>query len=177
MALADDAFCIQCGERLEPAHSFCPSCGSPRWSPPPQPAPGQPPPPPSPPPRAVPTQAPRALPWIFAAGAILSLVSAAQAAAVLASGAGRAQLAQQLVAGGMSPVSPSLVVAFATGQLVFYLLAAGLHALAYYGLRARTRWGWLAALLLAGLWSLVLVGIPMLFVLLRRSTRHAYGID
>jgi hypothetical protein len=173
----DPSFCIQCGQRLESAHRFCPGCGSPRWSPPPQSEPGLPPVPAAPPPAAVPAQPPRALPWIFAAGAILALVSAAQAAAVLASGAGRAQLAQQLASGGMSPVNDRLVVAFAGGQLLFYVLAAGLHALAYYGLRSRRRWGWLAALLLAGLWSLVLIGIPLLYVLLRPSTRRAYGID
>jgi hypothetical protein len=173
----DQVFCIQCGERLEAAHRFCPGCGSPRWTPPPEAEPGPIAAPSAPLPASIPAHVPRALPWIYAAGAILALVSAAQAAAVLASGVGRAQLAQQLAAGGVSPATNSLVVAFAGGQLAFYLLAGGLHALAYYGLRARRRWGWLVALLLAGLWSLLLVGIPVLYVLLKPATRRAYGID
>lgn len=179
---ADAPFCIECGERLEQAHRFCPTCGARRWLPAPEPetmsarapvgaawAPSA---------AAAPAGSPpRALPWFFAGGAVLWLISAAQAAAMVASGAGRAQMAQQLVAGGITRVGEASVVALGAGQLAFCLVAAGFHGVAFYGLRDRRRWGWLAALLLAGLWSLVLVGIPLLVVLLRPATRRAYGID
>ena len=40
----------------------------------------------------------------------------------------------------------------------------------------RKPWGWIAAVIVAAAWSLLLVGIPMLILLSRTSTRHAYGI-
>jgi hypothetical protein len=180
---ADAPFCIECGERLEQTHRFCPACGARRWRPEPEAAPA--PAGVSPGPAWAPGIArpagtgkpPRALPWFFAGGAVLWLISAAQAAAMVASSTGRAQMAQQLAAGGMTRVSDASVVALGAGQLAFCVLAAGFHAVAFYGLRARRRWGWLAAVLLAGLWSLVLVGIPLLVILLRPATRRAYGID
>jgi biotin transporter BioY len=63
------------------------------------------------------------------------------------------------------------------GALLLAIVAAAIHGLAFYGLRGRKRWGWAAAVLVAGLWSLVLVGIPFLYVLLKRSTRRAYGLE
>jgi hypothetical protein len=51
-----------------------------------------------------------------------------------------------------------------------------LHATAYFGLRRRQPWGWIVAVIVAAAWSLVLVGIPVLLVLVRSSTRRAYEI-
>jgi biotin transporter BioY len=62
-------------------------------------------------------------------------------------------------------------------MLLVGLVIAALHAIAFYGLRDRKRWGWVAAVLVAGAWSLVLVGIPVLAILLRPSTRRAYGVS
>jgi hypothetical protein len=51
-----------------------------------------------------------------------------------------------------------------------------LHATAYFGLKKLRLWGWIAALVVAVAWSLVLVGIPVLVVLLQRPTRQAFGM-
>ncbi|HYL08958.1 MAG TPA: hypothetical protein VEU76_10430 [Candidatus Udaeobacter sp.] len=59
---------------------------------------------------------------------------------------------------------------------VFEAGAAALHACAFYGLRRFRPWGWVAAVITAVAWSLVLVGIPVLVFLLQRPTREAYGI-
>jgi biotin transporter BioY len=56
------------------------------------------------------------------------------------------------------------------------IVAAALHATAYFGLRARKPWGWIAAVIVAAAWSLLLIGIPVLVLLIRSNTRHAYGI-
>jgi len=37
-------------------------------------------------------------------------------------------------------------------------------------------WGWITAVIVSSGWSLVIVGIPILVLLLRRSTREAYGL-
>ena len=62
--------------------------------------------------------------------------------------------------------------------LVFFFVvaAACLHATAYFGLRKHRPWGWIAAVIVAAAWSLILLGIPVLYVLVRTSTRRAYGI-
>jgi hypothetical protein len=52
-----------------------------------------------------------------------------------------------------------------------------LHGIAYYGLKRLRVWGWIAAVIVAGAWSLVVVGIPVLVFLLRRQTRQAYGVS
>jgi hypothetical protein len=44
-------------------------------------------------------------------------------------------------------------------------------------LRTRKPWGWIMAVIVSAAWSLVLVGIPLLVFLLRRTTRAAYGIS
>ena len=36
--------------------------------------------------------------------------------------------------------------------------------------------GWVVAVLLAALWSLLLVGIPTLYLLMRPATRRAFGV-
>jgi len=58
----------------------------------------------------------------------------------------------------------------------FVIAAAFLHGIAYFGLRARKPWGWIAAVIMAAAWSLILIGIPVLVVLIRSSPRHAYGV-
>lgn len=183
------AHCISCGLVLQAEHRFCPRCGAPRWYYPPAPytaaqtaPPTSPPGPPGPGVQAaaapvLPIRPSRLLPWFYAGAAVLWLISATQATALVISRAGRAQLAQQIDAGGLGPATQGGVLALGLAQVLFFVAAACLHAIAFYGLRARRRWGWLTAVLLAGLWSLVLVGIPLLVVLLRPSTRRFYGID
>jgi hypothetical protein len=167
-----DGFCINCGERLAPEHRFCWACGAERWQPP------------AGPPAAVapdasaPVTPVGGLVWIFAAGAVLWLISLAQTAGVLAASPTRAQLLDQLSkAGYHGQTAVTIAVVEGVGMLLFGLVVAGLHAAAFYGLRDRKRWGWVAAVLVAGAWSLVLVGIPVLAILLRPSTRRAYGVS
>jgi hypothetical protein len=177
-------FCINCGERLAPEHRFCWACGAARWEPPAAAiadgtgAPS--------PPQArgaaaatLPTTpVAGALLWIFAGGAVLWLVSLAQTAGVLAASPTRAQLLDQLgKAGYHGQTAITIAVVEGAGMLLVGLVIAALHGAAFYGLRARRRWGWVAAVLVAGAWSLVLVGIPMLAILLRSSTRRAYGVS
>jgi hypothetical protein len=127
-------------------------------------------------PKVAPPAGLRWLPFIFGAGAIFWLVQLAQFAAVVSAPAGRDQLQQAVVhAGFKGDVSTLIVVEVA---LVFFFVgaAACLHAVAYFGLRARRPWGWIAAVIVSAAWSLILVGIPLLYVLLKSSTRRAYGI-
>jgi len=70
-----------------------------------------------------------------------------------------------------------LLVTYAVLLTVVLLLAAALHALAFYGLRRRRRAGWAVAVILAGRWSLLVIGIPFLCLLLRRDTRQAFGFS
>jgi hypothetical protein len=118
----------------------------------------------------------RWLPLVFGAGAIFWLVQLVQFAAIVAAPAGRDELQQALVDAGVKGDLTELLVVEAA--IVFFLVgaAASLHSMAYFGLRARRPWGWVAALIVAGAWSLILVGIPILYVLIKSSTRRAYGI-
>jgi hypothetical protein len=118
------------------------------------------------------------LPWFYAAGAIFFLMWATQALAVFVSPAGRAQLIDDIAKQGYTAAQQPWVL---LGQGFFVLgaalIAAALHATAFYGLRRLRRWGWLAAVVIAGFWSLLLVGIPILRRLLSPPIRHAYGVD
>jgi hypothetical protein len=118
------------------------------------------------------------LPWFYAAGAIFFLMWATQALAVFVSPAGRAQLISDIAKQGYTAAQQPWVL---LGQGFFVLgaalIAAVLHATAFYGLRRVRRWGWLAAVVIAGFWSLLLVGIPILRRLLSPPIRHAYGVD
>jgi len=118
----------------------------------------------------------RWLPFIFGAGAVFWLVQLAQFAAIIAAPAGRDQLNQALVQAGVKGDLSTLIVFEAILVCFFVIVAALLHAIAYFGLKARKPWGWIAAVIVAAAWSLVLIGIPVLVVLVRSSTRHAYGI-
>jgi hypothetical protein len=191
MALHGSGFCIMCGAHLETGHRFCWSCGAPRWTPEaagdegtrlapadqrPPPIPGTPAVHPASPPRQPVTLG--LLPWFYAAGAIFFLVWATQALAVFVSPTGRAQLVNDIAKQGYTAAEQPWVLA---GQGFFVLgaalIAAGLHATAFYGLRRLRRWGWLAAVVIAGFWSLLLVGIPVLRRLLSPPIRQAYGVD
>jgi hypothetical protein len=173
--VADDEFpfCIECGARLDAGDRFCARCGTARWTPP------------------APVAAPAGdapavgggsvslglLPWAYACGAVLALIWATQSLAMFLAPAGRAQLLQQIT-NQQVPESNRM------GLLVFWgafsvglpLAAAVLHAISFYGLRRTARWGWLAAVILAGLWSAVLVGIPILRRLLSAEVRRSFGV-
>ena len=129
--------------------------------------------------RPAPTESPglRWLPFLFAAGAVFWLIELAQFAAVVSAPAGREQLHQALQQAGLTGDVSTLLVLDAA--IVFFIegAAAALHATAYFGLKARRPWGWIVAVLVSAAWSVVLVGIPILVVLLRRTTRHVYGIS
>jgi hypothetical protein len=127
-------------------------------------------------PKAPPPPALRWLPFIFGAGAVFWLVQLTQFAAIVAAPAGRNQLQQALAQAGVKGnVSTLIAIEVA---IVFFLVGSAvcLHATAYFGLRARKAWGWVAALIVAAAWSLILIGIPVLWVLVKSSTRRAYGI-
>lgn len=191
MATEGTGFCIYCGARLEAIHRFCWNCGAARWTPEAEAGP------PPEPERAPPTPgtsvfgAPRVaaatpnptvslglLPWFYAAGAVLFLIEATQVLAYLLSPGGRAQLAAELTRQGIGPAIQGEVLA---GYAVFIvggsLVAAILHGAAFYGLRRFRRWGWIAAVVVAALWSLLIVGIPVLVRLVSRNVRQAFGVD
>ena len=129
------------------------------------------------PPKPVPPPSLRWLPLIFGAGAIFWLVQLAQFAAVVAAPAGRDRMRQTVEQAGAAggEVSTWIAVEIVVG-LFFVIAAAALHASAYFGLRRREPWGWITAVIVAAAWSLVLVGIPVLVVLVRSSTRRVYEI-
>jgi hypothetical protein len=129
------------------------------------------------PPRQVPPASLRWLPYLFGAGAIFWLVELAQWAAIVAAPAGRDRLRQGVVQAGATGGEVLTWIAIEIGVGLFFLIAAAsLHAAAYFGLRRRKPWGWIVAVIVAAAWSLVLVGIPVLVVLVRSSTRRAYEI-
>ena len=177
------AYCISCGQALEPEHRYCARCGAERWDPP-ETAPSL-----RPPPgagsqafqRAAPRapEAPRLrwLPFVFAAGAIFWLVELAQFAAIAAAPAGRDELRQALISAGVKQDVSTVMVYESAAVFLVEVVAAALHAAAYFGLRRLRPWGWIAAVIVAAAWSLVLVGIPVLAVLLRRETRESFGIS
>ena len=128
------------------------------------------------PPAAAQSAALRWLPFIFAAGAVFWLVQLAEFAAIVAAPAGRDQLHQAIVQAGVKGDISTVLVVEAILVFFFVIVAASLHATAYFGLKARRPWGWIAAVIVAAAWSLLLVGIPVLVLLVRSSTRHSYGI-
>jgi hypothetical protein len=130
----------------------------------------------NPPPEPTTSPVIRWLPYLFALGAIFWLVNLTQSAALATAPVGRAQLEQTLVSAGVThDLSLVLAVYFAI-VLTFQATAAGLHGAAFYGLKAMRWWGWVLAVIVAGAWSLVLIGIPVFVFLLQRQTRKAYGI-
>jgi hypothetical protein len=177
------AYCVSCGAELAEEHRHCPRCGTARWAPP-QPTPSlRPPPGPGTqsfhPVVARPVLSPRLrlLPYIFAAGAVFWLIELAQFAAVVAAPAGRDQMHQALVAAGMTQDVSTVVILESVIGLALTVAAAALHSAAYFGLQRMRAWGWVIAVIVAAGWSLVLVGIPILVLLMRRATREAFGIS
>ena len=197
MTTEEDAYCINCGARLETSHRFCWSCGAARWTQGaadrPDESRAEPDPPPTMPERTPPNpgssvfRGPRGsvqrpslglLPWLYAAGAIVFLIEATQGLAYLLSPGGRAQLIAELAREG---VVASMQGGFLTAYWIVFiggsLVAAALHGAAFYGLRRYRRWGWISAVVVAALWSLVIVGIPVLVRLVNRNVRQAFGVD
>jgi len=128
------------------------------------------------PPTAAPRPVYRWLPYLFAAGAIFWLVNLAQTGALAASPVGRGQLEQTLVNTGLTQNASALLAIYFVTVLMFEATLAGLHGAAFYGLRGMRWWGWVVAVIVAGAWSLVLIGIPVFVFLLQRGTRQAYGV-
>ena len=129
------------------------------------------------PPKPVPPAGLRWLPYVFGAGAVFWLIQLARLAAVIAAPAGRDQMRQMLEQAGVTAGEVSTWVALEIGVGLFIVIAAAaLHATAYFGLRRLRPWGWVVAVIVAAAWSLLLVGIPVLMVLARSTTRHAYEI-
>ena len=118
----------------------------------------------------------RVLPYLYAAGAVFWLILLTQFAAYLVAPTGRQQLEQAITDAGFGGNAGGLLAVEATLIVFFEVSAAALHAAAYYGLRRYRAWGWAAAIVVAGAWSLVLVGIPVFVLLIRRQTREAYGV-
>ena len=188
-------FFIQCGARLRVEDGFCSLCGTARWTPsepvgsggpagpagqagPPGPAEPHPAPvqPPVPEAAAVPVSL-GLLPWAYACGAVLALIWATQSLAMFLNPAGRAQLLQQITNQNVPDSSrPGLLVFWGAFSVGVPLAAAALHAISFYGLRRTARWGWLAAVIVAGLWSVILVGIPILRRLLSLEVRRTFGV-
>jgi len=118
----------------------------------------------------------RWLPYLFAAGAVLWLVELTRFAAYLVAPAGREVLKQALIDGG---ITRNLDATLTTESILIFFLgtaAVVLHGAAYYGLKRLRVWGWITAVIVSSGWSLVILGIPILVLLLRRSTREAYGL-
>jgi zinc-ribbon domain len=176
-------YCIRCGQSLDQEHRFCPRCGAERWDPPVT-SPALRPPPGAgsqaflnATPQAPGAQRLRWLPFVFAAGSVFWLVELVQFAAIVAAPAGRDQLRQALIGAGIKQDISTVMVYEAVVVFLFEAVAAGLHAAAYFGLRRLRPWGWIAAVIVAAAWSLILVGIPVLVALLRRDTRQSFGIS
>jgi len=119
----------------------------------------------------------RWLPFVFGAGAVFWLIQLVQFAAVLAAPNGRDQLRQALTSSGVTTDVAALVAVEAAVIVLFEASAVALHAAAFYGLRRFRPWGWVSAVIVAAAWSLILIGIPLLVVLLRRTTRQRFGIS
>jgi len=119
----------------------------------------------------------RWLPFFFAAGGIFWLVQLTQAAALAAAPVGRDQMIHYLVNAGFTRDTTSALTVYFVMVFFFEIAAVVLHGTAYYGLKRIRIWGWVAAVIAAAAWSLVLIGIPVLVFLLQRQTRQAYGIS
>jgi len=179
---APGVFCINCGAPLEAHHRFCPLCGAARFTPAPDlgtqrppPGPGTPAFRPAPPPEEASPRL-RLLPYLFAIGAIFWLFQLVQFAAVVAAPNGRAQIMQELSGAGLTGDLTTPLIVESVVIFLFEIVAAALHAAAYFGLRDRRPWGWIAAVMVSAAWSLLLVGIPILYLLLQPATRRNYRI-
>ena len=170
-----------CGARLEAAHHFCWRCGAERWQPEDKPGAVRPPPVPgtgpfAATPRSGAEPVSRALPWLtllFGIGALYWLVYGTWVAAHLLAPSGPRQLLHDLAPGGMPAGTEPLFIAVTALSVTTMAI---LYSASYLGLRRRRRWRWVSAVIAAGLSVFYLVGIPLLILLLRRSTRRACGM-
>ena len=156
-------YCGRCGVRLEPEHRFCWSCGTARRTAPARQEPS-----------AVDLRTLRWLAWLFGAGAIYWLVQVTVSLAYALAPNGLNAIAAQLKAQG---APESWAHGFILTELVVSAVAVGIHAAVYEGLRRRRLWGWVSAVAVSAIYSLALVGIPALYLLLRKRTRMAFGIE
>jgi hypothetical protein len=107
---------------------------------------------------------------------VFFLIELAQLGGVLAASNGRDQLQEALVRAGITHDVSAWLIFESALLVLFEVTAAALHATAYFGLKKLRLWGWIAAVIVAGAWSLILVGIPVLVLLLQRPTRRAFGM-
>src|SRR2546430_2474755 len=91
---------------------------------------------------------------------------------------GRAEMAADMARQGIPAAMQGDVFTMSLAILVgATLIGAALHGAAFHGLRRSRRWGWIAAVIVAALWSLLIVGIPVLVRLVGRDVRRAFGVD
>ncbi len=160
--------CPACGAQLEARHEFCWRCGASRGRRIVTPTIGA--------PRTV--SAIRGLRIVYAAGAILFLLLLTQTAAVLAAPNGRDQLMGTIAQAGVPPANRTVVFELYAAILIGgQAAAAGLHAVAFYAMRRRRLMGWAVAMVLAEMWAVVLVGVPVLLTLLRPDVRREFGLS
>ena len=183
------SYCINCGASLEEQHRFCLKCGTHRFeadsarpaspagpiSAPFSPA--------SPILKARQTAlmeevAPQLslVSFLCAAGAVFWAILLTQTAAVIAAPNGRAGIVDLLARSGVAPSMRTVgLITYAALLILICMVPMALHGIAYYALKARRRSAWVMGVLLAGAWSFVLVGIPFLYILLKRDVRTAFG--
>ena len=183
------SYCINCGAPLEEQHRFCFKCGVARFETATAPAAEG----------SGTAQAPLStsspifrarqaallervgpqlslVGFLCAAGAVFWAILLAQTAAVIAAPAGRAGIEEVLAKSGVAPsMRAASLVIYAALLILICMVPMALHAIAYYTLRSRRRAGWVMGVLLAGAWSFVLIGIPFLYILLKRDVRAAFG--
>jgi hypothetical protein len=159
-------YCVRCGAEMQESHKYCARCGAERLTRPGEDLL-----------RPALSSRVRWLPYLFAAGAVFWLIELTQFAAVVAAPAGRDQLIQALVNAGIKKDVTTILILECAIVFSFEAGAAVLHGFAYYGLKKLRAWGWVTAVIAAGAWSLVLIGIPVLVFLFQRPTRQAYGIS
>ena len=119
----------------------------------------------------------RWLPYLYAGGAFFWRIELAQLAGGLAASNGWDQLQQALVHAGITRDVSTWMIVESAIVVLFEVTAAALHAAAYFGMKKLRLWGWICAVIVAGAWSLIVIGIPVLVVLLQRPTRRAFGMS
>ena len=114
---------------------------------------------------------------LSAAAAVLFLVLLVQTLAIIVNPHGRDSLNLILVQANVTAGQrPSVLVIYEITLILFSLVPAVLHGVAFYGLMGLRRAGWIIAFLLACAWSFLLIGVPFAVLLYRRDTRAAFGL-
>jgi hypothetical protein len=153
-------YCVDCGVRLRPEHEYCWNCGARRYRVPESPAaaatvtPAR-------PARSSPVPGLAGARFFFAFWGVLLAVWATYTLALLLY---------------YSTTASRPALAISGLEIAAAALLALLHAVAYHGVTGFRRGGWVVGVVVAGLWSLVLIGLPALYVMLLRSTREAFGL-